>query len=136
MTTSPWEALWDRLNDRFAAIALMLRECNPRLWWSAGHHATEHFPFSAWASFNRTGTAGEEDLVISVTAKLMEGSLVLASDISRGDGLVLADGPERRIRLATDTGTVAAAIADAGRDLDVFLEDHAGLLREELCSNA
>lgn len=127
-----WEDVWDRLNDRLAAIAAVLSQRNPHLWWQAGHSDNAAMPFRAWASFGRNGIPGEEDLVITVDFKRAEHSLEVTADIARGDGLVLADAPPKRISLRTDTGTLREEILAAEQLAEDFISSQQPLLCDEL----
>jgi hypothetical protein len=128
-----WEEAWDSINDSFTRVAIDLRHRNPTLWWSCGHAENETFPFWAYASFNRSGTAGEEDIVLSLSFKRAEGQLHFTCDIARGDGEIVADGPSSSVPLAADVPSIRDWIAElVGQGL-AFIEGQRELLRRELC---
>jgi hypothetical protein len=128
-----WEAAWDSINDGFANVAAELRERNPDLRWSCGHAENEAFPFWAYASFNRSGLAGEEEVVLSLSFKQTDGQLHFASDIASGDGRILADGPSGSVTLALDVPAIRDWIAArVGQGL-TFIEGERELLKGELC---
>lgn len=128
-----WEPAWDAINDGFARVAADLQERNSALWWNCGHADNEAFPFWAYASFNRDGMAGEEDLVVSLSFKRADGQLAFTSDIARGDGEILADGPSSSISLAVDLSTLRAWIAERVGEGVAFIEGECDLLKRELC---
>jgi hypothetical protein len=128
-----WEKGWDALNGVFRVLADELHAGNPVLWWSCGHADNESFPFWAWASFNRVGVAGEEDVVVSVSFRRTDRGLEFASDVATGDGEVLADGPRSQIVLATDTGTIRRWIEECFGRATAFVEEQTDLLRVQLC---
>jgi len=131
--TWAWESAWDSVNDEFLRVADTVRACNSSLWWQCGHQENESFPFWAYASFGRHGNAGEEDVVISIDFKRSDGHLMFTSDISRGNGEILQDGPASEITLATDTGTVRQWIARSIDAALAFVSKNEDLLRRELC---
>ena len=128
-----WEAAWDSINDGFSRVAADLRECNPTLWWNCGHSENETFPFSAYASFNRSGVAGEEDLVLSISFKQADRQLHFTSDITRGDGEILADGPASSASLGADIDSIRCWIAERVGEGLAFIEGERVLLERELC---
>lgn len=128
-----WEQAWDAINDGFARVAADLRTCNPALWWSCGHAENETFPFWAYASFNKAGVAGEEDLVLSFSFKRADRRLEFTSDIARGDGEILADGPSASTSLAVGVSTLRDWIAERVREGLAFIEGERDLLEGELC---
>ena len=119
--------------EKFQILADGIRECNSTLWWSCGHAENETFPFWAYASFNKTGVAGEEDLVLSLSFKQADGRLDFTSDIARGDGEILADGPSGTTSLAVDVSTLREWIAERVRQGLAFIEGERELLVNELC---
>jgi hypothetical protein len=128
-----WQAAWDSINDGFARVADGIRECNPALWWSCGHAENEMFPFWAYASFSKAGVAGEEDLVLSLSFMRADGRLSFTSDIARGEGEILADGPSGSTSLAVDVSTLREWIAERVRQGLAFIEGERDLLKSELC---
>lgn len=88
-----WEATWDSINAEFSNVAAQLHVTNPALWWSCGHAENEAFPFWAYASFGRSGVPGEEDVVVSLSFKDVDGRLAFTSDVALGDGQIVAGGP-------------------------------------------
>ena len=131
--TWAWESAWDSVNNEFTRVAEIVRACNPNLWWECGHQENESFPFRAYAAFNRHGSPGEEDVVISFDFKRSERGLMFTSDVCRGDGEILADGPSSETQLAIDTGSVRGWIGRAVDDALVFVRENEDLLRRELC---
>lgn len=130
--TDVWESGWEVINEAFRDIAEELRHRNPKLWWTCGHSENEAFPFWAYASFSRSGVAGEEDVVVSVSFKRDGGALEFTSDVARGDGEILVDGPRDRIELATDTGAIRAWIESCFDQASVFVNDQRPVLQSEL----
>lgn len=93
-----WEAVWDQINEEFVRTAEQLSRTNPVMWWSCGHLENEIFPFTAYASFGGSGVPGEEDFVISLCFKNVDGRLVFSSDVALGDGQIVSEAqvPMRR----------------------------------------
>lgn len=127
-----WEEVWDLVNDSFERVAADLRMRNGRMWWTCGHADNPVFPFWATASFNRDGIAGEEDVVLSLTFKLSDGVLSFTSDIGRGEGEILSDGPVGQRPMATDTTELRVWIMDGVRQALAYFEEALPLLRREL----
>jgi hypothetical protein len=128
-----WEHAWDTINDGFVRVAEELRACNRFLWWSCGHGENETFPFWAYASFNRAGAAGEEDLVLSLSFKRAERRLNFSCDIARGDGEVLAGGPFASTSLLVDVSALRDWIIERVDEGLAFIERERELLESELC---
>jgi hypothetical protein len=127
-----WETVWDRLNAFLSELAADLLESNPRIWWQAGHHDNPAFPFRAWASFNASGDAGEEDVVLSLGYRLARPAIEVTGDIADGAGLVLAEQPERSIALATDIAALRDVILASELDFERFVDAHRALLFDRL----
>jgi len=96
MTT--WDDVWIRLDRTFSWLAREVGRANPRARATSGRTAAAFFPFGAYLTFGRSGDASLEDLVISVNCQRKDGGVRLSSDISAGDGYVLATGPETRVK--------------------------------------
>src|SRR4051812_30485611 len=124
--SDPWRDIAAQWTNVTNSVAHDLRAANPGFWFQAGHHATEAFAFRGWASFSRNGEAGEEDLSLTIDFKRVEQGLKVKSDIARGDGYVLADGPNRLI--ADDS----ASISDAFGEAAMFLKSQRDLMAGEL----
>lgn len=131
-----WEEVWDSINGYFSGLAAVLLGCNPNLWWTCGHSENEAYPFRAYASFNRRGVPGEEDIVTFLNFARDERGLVFSADISRGDGEVLVDAPGSRVEPATDTGPIRQWILGAASDAIGFFEANESLLTHELCDGS
>ena len=131
--TWAWESAWDSVNGEFSRVAEVVLACNPNLWWECGHQDNESFPFRAYAAFSRQGTPGGEDVVISFDFKRSDGELAFTSDVSRGDGEVLAAGPSSETQRATDTGRVREWVVRTIEEGLAFVHEQEGLLRRELC---
>jgi hypothetical protein len=101
-----WEWAWDRLNEVLTEGAEALLQPNPQLWWECGHTETSTFPFTAYASYSRDGTPGNEDVVVSVGFKVDDKELTFSTDLSRGGGEILAKLPVSMLALATDTASI------------------------------
>lgn len=129
---SAWEEVWDAINAYFRLLATTLRSCNPNLWWACVHSENAKFPFRAHATFSREGIPGDEDIVVSLTFKLADSKLLFFSDISRGNGSILAEGPTMGIPLSTDTCSVRQWILGATRSGLRFVDDNRALLRDQL----
>ena len=130
--SGPWEQTWDAVNDAFGRVAGELSASNPALWWVCGHTDNEVFPFRAYAAFNSAGVAGEEDIVVSLDFQRSPGTLAFRSDISRGSGEIVADGPSGELSLATDVATVRAWIEQCTTEFIAFLIASRSLLMLEL----
>lgn len=128
-----WEDVWDSVDTHFQVLAATLKTCNPQLWWSSLHSENRVFPFRAYATFSREGIPGDEDVVVSLTFKSNGARLAFSSDISRGDGSILADGPTRSLPLSTHTGAVREWIIDSATCGLRFVDENTALLRKELC---
>ena len=130
--SSPLDTVWQRLDAVFQRLATEVQAVQPHVSWTSGHHATESFPLTAFVSFSRNGRKEDEDVVVSVSAHISGNTLAMSSDIARGDGYVLADGPEAAypIDLApeelAERGTVLAAA------IETFLHEHIDTISDEL----
>lgn len=130
--TPHWDVMSDTLNEIFERLANDLAQVNPRLWWNFGHNKNEVFPFWAYASFSREGIPGEEDLVISLSFKSVAGGLEFDSDIARGDGEILADGPADQSVETTDLQSLQQWVDRCIAMTVRFIADNSELLRQEL----
>ncbi|HET6212868.1 MAG TPA: hypothetical protein VFE14_08360 [Micromonosporaceae bacterium] len=121
------EECWRRLDAVFAAAAQPLRECNPALWFQTGRRSSDRVPLDAWAEFGRVrDPARTEDIVVFVAVVRDGGAYRATVDISTGEGVMLADGPARTLRVGLDVLSFVT-------DVESFLADRAGLLRAALC---
>jgi hypothetical protein len=128
-----WDESWRRLEGVFASVAQELRSCNPALWLKSGRRTSPQSPFDAWAEFVRVKDPDRtEDIVVFVAVTSDEDGCRASVDIATGEGVVLADGPTRV--LAPEASAVAAsAMLSYVADVQRFLSDHHGVLREALC---
>ena len=124
--TTPWEATWASINVGFTSLAVELRATNPALWWSCGHAENEAFPFWAYASFSRSRDSGEEDVVVSLSFKDVDGRLSFTSDVALGDGQIVVDGPSADEPDDSDRTRWVEDQTAAGLE---FVRTHVGMLR-------
>jgi hypothetical protein len=67
---------------------------------SMDSRGTPHFPFRSTVSIAEADPAGDEVVVLSVSLWTdRSGGIYLSSDLSEGDGTILADGPNIRTSL-------------------------------------
>lgn len=129
MNPQSWEEVWDLVQRALLAIAQQSQAQNPRIWFRIDHFETESFPFNGYLAISRDGTPGDEDLVIAVSAQRKESELRWSTDISRGDGLVLADA-------TTFVGQADNALhtwlGEAVQSTMDFLEEQRQLIIEEV----
>lgn len=130
-----FDALWMCMKVRLETIAKEIATKNSQLKWSIGRSDSQFFPFRAYASFNQKGTAGEEDIVISIDFKSNDSSLKMSCDIARGDGEILADGPCLNINLEKEQTEVEDMFKSAQISIEVFLKQSVTLLKEQLGEN-
>ena len=129
-----WETVWDRLERKFALLAGKVRECSPEVHWQCGRSGNEAFPFRAYASFVLGDPAvDDEDVVISVDCFRSGPTLWILSDISQGNGYVLADGPGARLSLGADMREIGRETLTTVHEIELFLEERLDLLLRELC---
>jgi|GEM_PF-2786525 hypothetical protein len=111
-----WEVIFSKLKPAFDALSGEVAKAHPQVRTRMGQAPAEHYPFNAYLSFDLTGEPGHEDLVVSVHGKRVEAGLELSSDIARGDGYVLSDGPGRRVPLTQEAGEALLRWADEVAD--------------------
>jgi hypothetical protein len=116
-----WDAAWERLSQRFEALAEGARRCNPDVRWRSGRHANAAFPFWAYLSFSRDDPH-TEDLVISVSGQKKGESVLLTSDLSDEAGLVIADGPTAEVPPQASPDMVARSILEYIASVSDFLD--------------
>jgi hypothetical protein len=124
-----WEELWDRLNDFYAVLVGQLAACNGRLWSQIAHQETPAFSFTGYVSLGRSGTPGDEDLVLEWAVQRRDDRLRVTADITRGDGTVLAELPAEEFAEPVDHSSIAGAQERAVR----FFRRHLDLIRREVC---
>jgi hypothetical protein len=123
-----WEKVWDSFNELFVSVVDELRQCNPQLWAEIGHHESGSFLFNAYVSIGKS-SPGEEDLVLNWTVRRSDNALIIAADISRGNGAMLAEGACRTVRHPLTVSTVLSAQADAV----AFFRRNVALMKREVC---
>jgi hypothetical protein len=126
-----WDLAWARLDERFHAIASMIRRSAPQQVWSSGHYANSSFPLRAFVSFVRKDR-DNQDLIIAVDFHLSEEQLEMSADISYEEGQVLAEGPQATASLALEADTLARQVAEFIDRVEKFLDGNTGLILEEL----
>ena len=99
-----WEELLGELGRRMRAV-------NPTLHVQIDHHSTPVFPLRATASFSTGGPGGDEDVAVSLNIRQTGDGFEVTSDVARGDGYVVADGP-RRVVDAADDASLSSALAE------------------------
>lgn len=128
-----WDDVWMRLDTTFSWLAREVASVNPRARATSGRNPAAFFPFGAYLTFSRSGEPGVEDLVVSVDCKRRDSEVELTSDISAGDGYVLAEGPAVRVGdlEAIDTHLPTGALSWLDEVID-FIESNSGLVCAQL----
>ena len=128
-----WDAFWERLQRRYAALAEAMRECNDDLHWNADRYESEAFPFRAHAYFSRSRARREEDVTLSVNCWKGPRAFELSADVAR-DGTVVLDsyGPAS-FPYEREPADNAAPARSAFDQIDDFFASQADLMRRELC---
>jgi hypothetical protein len=128
-----WQVCRRRLEASFSAAADAVRACNPRLWSRSGHRMIGGRPIEAWIELKRVeDLTRDEDVVVFFAVERDDDTLKCTVDISTGEGVVLADGPTRTIRV-DPIGAWQEGILGYVADTERFLRDSYGLLRAALC---
>ncbi len=122
-----WDHVWQLLSRGFEEVVETLRLGDAQLWHQAGRQANEVFPFWAYASLGRA--PGEEEVVLSVSFKGVDGGLLFTCDISLGNGRILAELPQERGPSPTDA---QEWVVDRARDAVRFFKANDELLRAHL----
>lgn len=116
---SDWDGLGRETRARFENVVVQLKSQWPNLWSSVGSYSTEVFPLSAFVSLNTSGPPFDEDVVLFAGVQVKGTSTVFSSDISEGDGQVLAEGP---VDTWETSMPMEDQIARARAGLDQFFE--------------
>ena len=120
---------WDWFSSRLQApLSWLCREvelANQGALPCRGQTSTEYFPFREYLTFSRDGDPAEEDLVVDVSVWRDDDSLRVSSDISSGDGLILAEGPEADL-LLNQSDAWASLLEDWLVHFDDFIRSHRG----------
>src|SRR5512146_3130063 len=127
-----WDDVWNGLGEAFSRLVLELGRVNPRARATTGRTETAIFPFGAYLAFSRSGEPGVEDVVVSVDCKREDGELKLSSDISRGDGYILAEGPEARVSAMNIDVSVPEEALEWLHEVIGFIEASRELVCKEL----
>jgi hypothetical protein len=131
VTTALWESVWERLHEKFQDLADRVHVAYPDQKWGAGHFASDFFPLSVFGSFLREHTE-DEDVVISVQFHISGPNLEMHADVAYDRGLILADGPEAVVPLATEPSVLRSAVFQFVERVEGFLDDNLGLILREL----
>lgn len=130
MNEELWEELWRRLDVVFERVVDDLQAGNPALSPNKGHARTDYRPFVAWLSMYRFyDPARSEDIAVSVDVNQENGEYVLSADIADGEGMVFAEGPERRVGVQEAGARCTHGFVD---DVRSFLDDQMPLMRLHL----
>lgn len=129
--TGLWKDMWIKFRDVVGGLNESLRTEEAGFVVRVDHHATDIFPFRAWASYSPASSPGDEQLVLSLDFKRDGDEVHGHVDIARGDGLVLAD--EQVADAFDETSSDAPeAILRAAERLQRFVEAHRPLIQSEL----
>jgi hypothetical protein len=107
-----WQDAWDVLSQGFGQLAASVAAEHPGMTWSCGHGDNESFPFRAYASFSGRGRR-DEDVVVSVDFLLKDVALHYSSDVARGDGELLSEGPSGAFKFSPGTDQLRSEIRSA-----------------------
>ena len=129
---SAWDELGQETHARFRDIVEQLKKQWPNLWSSVGSYSTEVFPLNAFVSLNTSGPPFDEDVVLFATVHTKDSSVLFSSDISDGEGQVLADGPDDAW---TTSMPLDEQLGRARAGLDTFFEfltSHMAVITDQL----
>jgi hypothetical protein len=129
-----WTEIGDAWDQLLGSLIATLQKRNPALATQRGRHSNDVFPFRGWASFFLHGTAGDEDLVISLDISRKADGFHAQADISRGDGAVIAESPVAVIAPGEEAALRAQALA-AWAQIEAFLTANEELLALELAAD-
>lgn len=125
---APWDEVSRTLQLEFDRLVESVAAARPSTFSSSHWFSNDTCPLIGTLSFSRTSDpAGDEDVVVSIEVTRRDGQLHLSSDISRGTGFILADGPQR-----IGTGLLEEVPAGWVPELLAFLRESAPLVTEEL----
>lgn len=121
--TVDWLEVWQLLDASFRAVALAVQRENSSVQWRSGRTQATNFPFGAFLSFSDGAPADEEILVVSVDCKQINDSLEMTSDIAKGNGEVLFDGPSARFDGSMTDLEYRVVLIEWSNEIQKFLSD-------------
>ena len=125
-----WNELWDRLESALTKAGRLVAAGMPWFTFRVGHSSTKTFPFDAFLSFSPQHAPGEEVLVVSIACQRTPSGVVCTSDIARGNGYMLIDGPSTSIDPTHESSSEVAR--KWLLDVEQFLGDGVDLIVAEL----
>ena len=128
-----WDKVFQKLTEGFEWLIRSVELANIRVQTRIGRTSTVWFPFGAYVSFNVTKEPGHEDIVLSVDCNNSGAGLTLSCDISRGDGVILSEGPRRSVPAEQEAGQAVLEWSDEVLD---YIRASALLVTSELRSRS
>lgn len=133
---SSWDELGRETRTRLDDVVEQLKLIWPDLWSSVGSYSTEVYPLNAFASLNTSGPPHDEDVVLFAAVQAADASITFSSDISEGDGNILAEGPTDNWEPGIDLEEQLACARAALDQFFAFIETSMGLITTQLHAKA
>jgi hypothetical protein len=107
--THAYRQIWDLLEAYLKSVVSDLRQDFPGIWTQIAGYPNPAFPFTGYASIvAEHDPSRTEDCVLMMEVARRPGRLIVTSDISTGNGELLATGPTFEI---TDTDPEEAQVS-------------------------
>lgn len=107
-----WDIVWARLNIAFLQLKTDVQSRCPESWCLIERVQSALYPFGVVASFGVGNPQTDlERVSISFSVRVDSPDLVVSSDVARGGGYVLENGPTGRFSVAMVEAEGAAAFS-------------------------